>query len=58
MVVSWLVIEHVDDIITLTYQYLNMLKAEGPKEWIFKECAVSQLFRNFSSFLLLDIWMA
>jgi len=55
MVVSWLVIEHVDDIITLTYQYLNMLKAEGPKEWIFKECAVSQLFRNFSSFLLIYI---
>ncbi|XP_052772336.1 insulin-degrading enzyme-like [Mya arenaria] len=32
-------LEHVDDIITLTYQYLNMLKNEGPREWIFKECA-------------------
>lgn len=32
-------IEHVDDIITLTYQYLNMLKKAGPKEWIFKECS-------------------
>ncbi|XP_052226154.1 insulin-degrading enzyme-like isoform X2 [Dreissena polymorpha] len=32
-------LEHVDDIITLTYQYLNMLRKEGPKKWIFQECA-------------------
>ncbi|XP_060579124.1 insulin-degrading enzyme-like, partial [Ruditapes philippinarum] len=32
-------LEHVDDIITLIYQYLHMLKKEGPQEWIFKECA-------------------
>lgn len=32
-------LEHVDDIITLIYQYLHMLKKEGTKEWIFKECA-------------------
>ncbi|KAG8198306.1 hypothetical protein JTE90_021560 [Oedothorax gibbosus] len=31
-------IEHVDDIVTLLFQYLAMLKEEGPKEWIFKEC--------------------
>ncbi|XP_076104390.1 insulin-degrading enzyme-like isoform X1 [Mytilus galloprovincialis] len=30
--------EHIDDIITLTYQYFNMLKREGPKQWIFDEC--------------------
>lgn len=31
-------IEHADDIITLVFQYLNMLKKEGPQHWIFKEC--------------------
>ncbi|XP_067129485.1 insulin-degrading enzyme [Centruroides vittatus] len=31
-------IEHTDDIVTLLFQYLNMLKAEGPQEWVFKEC--------------------
>ncbi|KAL3863624.1 hypothetical protein ACJMK2_005374 [Sinanodonta woodiana] len=31
-------LEHVDDIITLIYQYINMLKNEGPQEWVFKEC--------------------
>ncbi|XP_013403642.1 insulin-degrading enzyme [Lingula anatina] len=30
-------IEHVDDIITLVFQYIKMLKREGPQEWIFKE---------------------
>ncbi|XP_076461437.1 insulin-degrading enzyme-like [Babylonia areolata] len=30
--------EHVEDIITLMYQYINMLKKEGPQEWVFKEC--------------------
>lgn len=30
--------EHIDDIITLTYQYFNMLRREGPKKWIFDEC--------------------
>ncbi|XP_058795185.1 insulin-degrading enzyme isoform X2 [Phymastichus coffea] len=28
---------HVDDIITMTFQYINMLKREGPVQWIFKE---------------------
>jgi len=31
-------IEHVDDIITLIFQYLNLLRKEGPQEWIFREC--------------------
>uniref|UniRef100_A0A1W7RAD0 Insulin-degrading enzyme n=1 Tax=Hadrurus spadix TaxID=141984 RepID=A0A1W7RAD0_9SCOR len=31
-------IEHTDDIVTLLFQYLNMLKKEGPQEWVFKEC--------------------
>ncbi|XP_041369113.1 insulin-degrading enzyme-like [Gigantopelta aegis] len=30
--------EHVEDIISLAYQYINMLRREGVKEWIFKEC--------------------
>ncbi|CAI9736365.1 insulin-degrading enzyme-like [Octopus vulgaris] len=29
--------DHVNDIVTLTFQYLNMLRKEGPQEWIFKE---------------------
>lgn len=31
-------IEHLDDIVTLTYQYVNMLRNEGPQAWIFQEC--------------------
>lgn len=31
-------IEHLDDIVTLTYQYVNLLRKAGPQEWIFKEC--------------------
>ncbi|XP_021361137.1 insulin-degrading enzyme-like isoform X2 [Mizuhopecten yessoensis] len=31
-------IEHVDDIVTLTYQYINLLRKAGAQEWIFKEC--------------------
>ncbi|XP_021926557.1 insulin-degrading enzyme isoform X2 [Zootermopsis nevadensis] len=30
-------IEHVDDIVKLVFQYVNMLKQDGPKEWIFQE---------------------
>lgn len=29
--------DHVDDIITRVYQYINMLKREGPQRWIFEE---------------------
>uniref|UniRef100_A0A1B6DGR0 Peptidase M16 C-terminal domain-containing protein n=1 Tax=Clastoptera arizonana TaxID=38151 RepID=A0A1B6DGR0_9HEMI len=30
-------IEHVDDIVKLIFQYINMLKKEGPQKWIFEE---------------------
>ena len=35
--------EHVDDIVKLTFQYLEMLRQQEPMEWIFKECQVSHL---------------
>jgi len=31
-------IEHVDDIIQLVFQYLEMLRKEGAKDWVFQEC--------------------
>ncbi|XP_012261292.2 insulin-degrading enzyme isoform X2 [Athalia rosae] len=30
-------IKHIDDIVTLTFQYINMMKKEGPVAWIFEE---------------------
>ncbi|XP_003701355.1 insulin degrading metalloproteinase isoform X2 [Megachile rotundata] len=30
-------IQHVDDIVLLTFQYINMLKKHGPIEWIYNE---------------------
>ncbi|KAF4527050.1 hypothetical protein B566_EDAN001599 [Ephemera danica] len=30
-------VNHTDDIVDLVFQYINMLKKEGPKEWIFRE---------------------
>ncbi|XP_017891518.1 insulin-degrading enzyme isoform X2 [Ceratina calcarata] len=30
-------IQHVDDIVLLTFQYINMLKEQGPVEWIYNE---------------------
>ncbi|OAD60877.1 Insulin-degrading enzyme [Eufriesea mexicana] len=30
--------QHVDDIVLLTFQYINMLKKHGPVEWIYNEC--------------------
>ena len=35
------VLVHVEDIVTAVFQYLAMLRVEGPKEWIFQECSVS-----------------
>ena len=32
---------HVEDIVEIIFQYIAMLRREGPKEWIFKECSVS-----------------
>lgn len=29
--------EKIDEIITLIFQYIKMLREEGPKEWIFEE---------------------
>ncbi|CAL1267103.1 unnamed protein product [Larinioides sclopetarius] len=31
-------LEHTDDIVTLLFQYLTMLREAGPQEWIFQEC--------------------
>lgn len=31
-------IEHVDDIVHIVFQYIRMLREEGPKKWIFDEC--------------------
>lgn len=33
-------LEHVDDIVSLAFQYINLLRKEGVKEWIYKECQV------------------
>ena len=32
--------DHIEDIITAVFQYVAMVRKEGPQEWIFKECAV------------------
>ena len=40
--------EHVDDIITLTYQYFNMLRREGPCQWIFDECKVKYMYLPYT----------
>ncbi|XP_058832419.1 insulin-degrading enzyme [Topomyia yanbarensis] len=29
--------EHIDDIVKIIFQYINMLKKEGPQKWIFEE---------------------
>ncbi|XP_063610244.1 insulin-degrading enzyme-like isoform X2 [Penaeus indicus] len=31
-------IEHVQDIVTAVFQYLNLLRREGSQEWVFEEC--------------------
>ena len=30
--------DHTDDIITMVFQYLNMLREQGPRTWIWDEC--------------------
>ncbi|KAK6638804.1 hypothetical protein RUM43_007073 [Polyplax serrata] len=30
--------KNADEIVTLVFQYINLLKKEGPKQWIFNEC--------------------
>jgi len=54
--ISCFLSEHIYDIITLTYQYLNMLKKEGPQEWIFKEFAVST-FLSLNCKIIKSYWM-
>lgn len=40
--------DHVDDIIKIIFQYLNMLKKEGPQKWIFEEyCNLSEMQFRF-----------
>ncbi len=34
---------HVEDIVSAVFQYLAMLREEGPKEWIFEECKVRRV---------------
>lgn len=31
-------IDHVEDIVSAVFQYLNLLKNEGPQQWVFDEC--------------------
>ncbi|XP_063988848.1 insulin-degrading enzyme isoform X2 [Diachasmimorpha longicaudata] len=41
-------ITHIDDIISLMFQYINMMKTEGPVHWIFEECRqIAQMDFNF-----------
>lgn len=28
-------LQHIDDIVLLTFQYINMLKTQGPAEWFY-----------------------
>lgn len=32
---------HVEDIILHMFQYIQKLRTEGPQEWVFQECKVS-----------------
>ncbi|CAD6233778.1 GSCOCG00007274001-RA-CDS [Cotesia congregata] len=46
-------INHVDDIVKLTFQYINMLRINGPLEWIFDECKqIANVDFNFKEKLL------
>ena len=36
---DWL--DHVEDIVTVVFQYIAMLRSCGAQHWIFSECAVS-----------------
>ena len=38
-----LLIGHVKDVVMAVFQYLEMVRREGPQLWIFQECAVSQI---------------
>lgn len=34
-------LDHIEDIVMAVFQYIAMLKRDGPQEWVFQECAVS-----------------
>ena len=31
-------LDHTDEIVSLIFQYINMLKEVGPQQWVFEEC--------------------
>lgn len=40
--------ENVEEIIKIIFQYINMLKSNGPKKWIFEEyCNLSEMQFRF-----------
>ena len=40
--------DHVEDVVTAVFQYLAMIRREGPQKWIFQECAVRDKNRDLS----------
>lgn len=48
-------IQHVDDIIALLFQYINMLKKEGPVEWIFDVSQPIIITQNTSGSIVIVI---
>ena len=40
--------DHVEDVVTAVFQYLAMIRREGPQKWIFQECAVRDKDRDLS----------
>ncbi len=50
-------VDRIDDIISLVFQYVNMLKREGVQEWIFKEERVSCM-ASMSKYNHLDVSFA
>jgi insulysin len=44
---------HVDDIITMTFQYINMIKKEGPVKRIFDVCILQFFFFYFQYNLII-----
>lgn len=39
-------IQHIDDIVLLTFQYINMLKKNGPIEWIYNVIIYKLLYNT------------
>lgn len=42
MLVTFDWLDHVEDIVTVVFQYIAMLRSCGAQQWIFSECAVSE----------------